>query len=356
MSYTQEEFDKIVEWKSLGLSSRKICDKLGWDRTRKSTVNQVYNRFLLICSEKPKGLLESPKLEAQVWAEPLPASSYQASGYQVDGIPTSILETSGYNPNGVNILYWDLETSPEEAYVWGRWKQNVADCQVKRYSHILTCSYAFNDGTPVGVKLSPEDVQNEDDLTAVVDMVLAINHADVIVTFNGKKFDLKYLKTRMLKWGLPPLKPVKHIDLFEQAKRHFRFPSNSVDNICKYLGFSQLKIKTDFDLWKRCLSTNDNISSIALEEMNIYCKGDIEVTRNLHKQMSGWVTGTNIGTIANYKQPENNTLRCKCGSDDIQPEQGFHYTSMNGFQLYRCGSCRGVTRINIKGDKLVEVV
>lgn len=341
MSYTQEEFDKIVEWKSLGLSSRKICDKLGWDRTRKSTVNQVYNRFLLSCGEKHKGLLESPKLEAQVCTEPLPTSSYQASGY---------------NPHGVNILYWDLETSPEEALVWGRWKQNVADCQVKRYSHILTCSYAFNDGEPIGVKLTPEDVQNEDDLTAVVDMALAINHADVIVTFNGKKFDLKYLKTRMLKWGLPPLKPVKHIDLFEQAKRHFRFPSNSMDNICKYLGYSTLKIKTDFDLWKRCLSTNDNISSIALEEMLKYNKKDVDVTRNLHKGMNGWITGTNIGTIVNHKQPENSTLRCKCGSDDIQPEQGFHYTSMNGFQLYRCVSCRGVTRINIKGDKLVEVV
>lgn len=346
MSYTQEELDKIVEWKSLGLSSRKICDKLGWDRTRKSTVNQVYNRWLEVTSVKIHPLRHIDN------SKPLEVKERKS----LNLVPQAILGIDGYKPNGVNILYWDLETSPEEAFVWGRWKINVADCQVKRYSHILTCSYAFNDGKPVGVKLTPEDVQNEDDLTAVVDMALAINHADVIVTFNGKKFDLKYLKTRILKWGLPPLKPVKHIDLFEQAKRHFRFPSNSMDNICKYLGYSTLKIKTDFDLWKRCLSTNDNISSIALEEMNIYCKGDIEVTRNLHKQMSGWVTGTNIGTIVNHKQPENSTLRCKCGSDDIQPEQGFHYTSMNGFQLYRCGSCRGVTRINIKGDKLVEVV
>ena len=82
---------------------------------------------------------------------------------------------------------------------------------------------------------------------------------------------------------------------------------------------------------------------------------DIEVTRNLYKKMQGWVTGTNLGAIVNHKNPEKHTLRCKCGSDDIFLEDGFHYTQQNGFQLYRCGSCNGVTRINSNGSKLLGV-
>ena len=57
----------------------------------------------------------------------------------------------------------------------------------------------------------------------------------------------------------------------------------------------------------------------------------------------------------NHKNPEKHTLRCKCGSDDIFLEDGFHYTQQNGFQLYRCGSCNGVTRINSNGSKLLGV-
>ena len=72
MSYTQEEFDKIVEWKSLGLSSRKICDKLGWERTRKSTVNQVYNRWLKVLGTNIQPVRHINNSPPKVLAEPLP--------------------------------------------------------------------------------------------------------------------------------------------------------------------------------------------------------------------------------------------------------------------------------------------
>lgn len=259
----------------------------------------------------------------------------------------------------LKVLYWDLETSPELGWVWGRWKQNLGDIQVERYSHLLSASYAFNDEPVQGSRLSVEDVANEDDLTVVIDIVQAINKADVIVSFNGKKFDLKVLKTRMIKWGLPPLKPVKHLDVMQIAKAQMRFPSNSMDNIAKYLGYSELKVATGgFDLWKRSMNHRNHIEcDKALESMLHYNKGDISVTRNLFKQFQGWSTGVNIGAIVNQLTPESQTLRCtKCGSDDMFVEDGFAYTATNGFQLYRCGCCRGVSRINSRGDKLVGVI
>lgn len=261
----------------------------------------------------------------------------------------------------LQVLYFDLENSPEQGYFWNRWKTNISEIQVERYSHLLSVAYAFNDGEVKSTRLTQRDVQNEDDLTAVVDIVQAINKADIIVTFNGKKFDLRVLKTRMMKWGLPPLKPVKHIDIYQIAKQQMRFPSNSMDNISKYLGYSIIKTETGgFQLWKSCLSKNPDEAEKALRDMEIYNQQDIAVTRNLFKQFQGWSTGVNVGVVVNQKQPENQTLRCtKCGGDDISViEDGFAYTATSGFQLYRCGNnnCRGVSRISGNGKNLVGVI
>ena len=250
-------------------------------------------------------------------------------------------------------LYFDVENSPCEYYGWGRFDQSFSQDQVKRESHLLTISFATNDDEVKSFKLSVDDVINQDDLTLVANLAQAINESDVIVGFNSKKFDLKVLKTRMLLWGLPPLQPKKHIDIMQQAKQHFRFPSNSMDNICKYLGYSVLKQNTGgFTLWRRCMETqNREESAKALEEMELYNRQDIEVTRNLYKKMQGWFTGVNVGTMTN-QITGNHTLRCsKCGSDYVYLDKGFHYTAQSAFSFYRCSNCLGVSRMSKKVDK-----
>ena len=48
--------------------------------------------------------------------------------------------------NDLKILYFDIETSPELSYTWRRFKENISDIQVLKYSHILSIAWAFNDG------------------------------------------------------------------------------------------------------------------------------------------------------------------------------------------------------------------
>ena len=127
----------------------------------------------------------------------------------------------------VNVLFWDLESSLMEGMFFRIWQENIQFKRITKQSHLLTASWAFNDEPVQGVRIAPDDVATSNDFDIVVKMVQAINKADVIVTFNGKRFDSKLLNTRALFWGLPPIKPVKHIDLFEQSKRLFKFPSNN---------------------------------------------------------------------------------------------------------------------------------
>lgn len=258
------------------------------------------------------------------------------------------------------ILFFDIETSPQVSYHWRNWDENISPIQTIKHSQLLTVSYAFNNEEVVGDKLSVDDVQYEDDLTLLVNIIDAINKADVVVTFNGKRFDLKYLNTRALYYGLPPIKPVKHIDLMEQAKKTFKFPSNSLDNILNYLGMSGKKKHSGFDLWKRCMETsNVEACSEALDEMLKYNIQDVEITRKLYYRLQGWFKQTpNLGVLSNSLN-DTSELRCsKCGSDDVSEiDGGMTFTTANTFKLYRCGSCRGVSRITSGNkQKLVGVV
>ena len=310
--------EDALRLRGLGFSSRKIGKALGLGKT---TINDYFKKY-------------------DTWNE--------------------VKETAKDNFNGMKILFWDLETSLMEGYFFRVWKENIPSTRIKKQSHLLSASWAFNNEEPVGVRLTPEQVKTGDDLEVVIAMIKAINEADTIVTFNGKKFDCKMLNTRALFWGLPPVKVVKHIDLFELAKRKFKFPSNSMQSISMYLG-EEGKMQTSGRLlWERCANYDKyDECDEALEEMLHYNKQDIVATRDLYFKFLGWSNNTpNMGTIANSVN-DTSVLRCvHCGGDDLTKMDSKGYTSMSSFDLYRCADtkCRGISRVNATGKVLVNAL
>lgn len=314
----KEWHEEALKLRGLGLSSRKIGKALGLG---KSTINYYFEKY-------------------DNWSK--------------------VKESTKDNFNGMKVLFWDLETSLMEGYFFKIWKENIQPHRIKKHSHLLSASWAFNNDKPEGVRLTPEQVKTGDDLEVVIALIEAINKADLIVSFNGKKFDCKVLNTRALYWGLPPVKNVKHLDLFEQAKRNFRFPSNSMQSISIYLG-EEGKIQTGSTrLWERCANYDDYIEcDKALKEMLTYNLQDINATRDLYYKFLGWSKNTpNIGTIANDIN-DTSSLRCvHCGSEDLTKMDSKGYTSMSSFDLYRCGNntCRGISRINATGKVMVNAL
>ena len=312
--------DSAIGLHKQGLSGRKIAKKLGMGKTQINDVLKAYR----------EGTLQTNKPEKKELV----------------------------------YCYFDLETSFMQGYFFDIWQINIP------MSHLLTASWAMNDDEPVGVRLTPEDVKTGNDLEVVVKLIEAINSCDVVVTFNGKKFDVKKLNTRALYWGLPPVAIPRHIDLMQDAKRLFKFPSNSMQNISQYLG-EDGKINTGGSrLWQRCAEyDNYEVCDAALQEMLEYNLQDINATRDLHKRFMGWSKNTpNIGTITKKVRgkdlKEDTELLCvHCGSSGVSKimidgiaKQG--YTSVSSFDLYRCGesTCRGVSRVNASGKALVNYI
>ena len=320
MNYQQWHQDALSLHQS-GLSGRKIAKKLGRGKSQINDMIKAYKEGTL--------QLKEPKKKELVYC------------------------------------YFDLETSYMQGYFFDIWNINIAMSQVTKQSHLLSASWAINDEEPVGIRLTPEDVKTGNDLEVVIKLIEAINSCDVVVTFNGKRFDVKKLNTRALFWGLPPCVMPRHIDLMQDAKRLFSFPSNSMQNVSQYLGLDGKIATGGSRLWQRCAEyENYNACDSALQEMLTYNLQDIVATRDLHKRFMGWSKNTpNIGTIAKSKDGLDG-LRCThCGSNDVSKimvegvsKKG--YTAVSSFDLYRCGEsdCRGVSRVNASGKALVNYI
>lgn len=325
MNY-QDWHSVALELSSQGLSGRKIAKQIG---KAKSSVNDVLkaHREGLLKLEKPKD-------------------------------------------KEIKILFWDLESSLMEGYFFRIWEENIPYHRITKHSQLLSNSWAFGDDEPSGVRVTPEQVKTGDDLHVVLDMIEQINKADLMVTFNGKKFDEKLLNTRALYWGLPPVSYPKHIDLMQDSKRRFKFPSNAMQNISMYLGLNGKIENSGNRLWERAAKWQDyETCEQALKDMLKYGLQDINATRDLYYRILGWSKTTpNIATITKQVQgkdlKEDTELLCThCGSSDVSKividgmvKQG--YTSVSSFDLYRCGesSCRGVSRVNASGKALVNYI
>lgn len=72
---------------------------------------------------------------------------------------------------------------------------------------------------------------------------------DAWVTQYGKMFDIKFLNTRLLKWGLAPVDPRPHIDTYFIVKAHMRLSSGSQAQLLSFLGTSQQKHHLGPDAW-----------------------------------------------------------------------------------------------------------
>lgn len=275
------------------------------------------------------------------------------------------LELSEPEPKKLNVLYWDLESSLMGTLTFGIWNQNISGNRITKHSHLLSNSWAFNDEPPQGVRLSPEDVEGSNDLMVVVDSIKAIEKADLLVSFNGKRFDVPLLKTRALLHGLPPIKFPPHLDLMQEAKKNFRFPSNSMQNISLYLGEHGKLATSGRNLWERCYHhENHTDCDEALSQMLEYGLQDIDATRDLHKRLQGWFKSpVNIGLITKeingVNTKDNHELLCPhCSSKDVDKIGSKAYTNSSAFEIYRCGNstCRGLSKSNVKGTKLTHYI
>lgn len=286
---TSEEKEQIILLREKGLSSRQIANEIFGDKaSRKSTIND----FL-----KSTG------------------TAYKAP------------------ENKVKILFLDIETAPAAGFYFGnRYEINISQDQVISESFILTYSakYLGNENVIYGA-LDYDEVKAEDDYRIVAELYDLLNEADIVVAHNGKAFDIKVINARLVYNKFNPPLPYKVVDTLLLARRAFKFPSNKLDALCKYLGIGGKISIAGFATWKGYLNGDPK----SMEEMVEYNNNDVLILEELYLTLRAWDNQhPNLNVYAGGKD----VCPC-CGGESFALVRKFSYTNVSEFTTYHCNEC-----------------
>lgn len=98
-----------------------------------------------------------------------------------------------------------------------------------------------------------------DDRAVVKAIVEELRNYDVWIAHNGLKFDVPFLRTRLLAHDLPPLPNNKLIDPLQLARSKLRMSWNSLEKLAQHLGCNQ-KTQVDGEHWLRAALDGDRKS------------------------------------------------------------------------------------------------
>lgn len=232
----------------------------------------------------------------------------------------------------MKLLTLDLETSPNLAHVWALRDQSVSLSQLRESSRVISFAAKWRGDKRV---MFHSDHHDGHDAMIVAAHAL-LDEADVLVTYNGKRFDTPHLRREFLLAGLEPPAPFAEVDLYQVVRNRFRFPSNKLDYVVQALGLGEKASHEGHDLWVKCLAGDD----AAWRRMARYNKQDVVITERLYERLIPWVPKhPHVGLRSG-----NEGASCqRCGSSRLQ-KRGFAYTPLGVFQQLQCQGCRSWSR------------
>jgi hypothetical protein len=305
MKYAEWQVKAVVELKKQGTTHREIAKTVFGRESYASTVWYILNSYLYNATAVPK--------------------------------------------QGPKVLVFDLETSPELGYVWGRFKQFLAPVQVKQRSYLLTWSAKwlgeeevmadaipnhrpkfyteFEEEDPYAVERGAYN--EEDDFEVVRSIWNLLDECDVAIAHNGLRFDFPYLNSRFVFHGLGMPSPYKAVDTCKIAKKYFRFASNSLKELGIYLGIETPKLDTNFQLWIDCMEGKKEAWDYMLE-YNVF---DVKLLEEVYYRLRHYDKAA--PNLALYY--DDDAVRDPVtGSVDVTKLEGkFAYTASSAFPTYR---------------------
>lgn len=245
--------------------------------------------------------------------------------------------------SAMKILHIDIETSPNKVYCWGLWQQNIYLDQIVDSGKTL-CWAAKWHGSNKILFNSLYDQKSKGGMIKEIHSLL--DEADVVVHYNGKKFDIPVLNKEFILAGLTPPANYKEIDLLRVARHRFRFTSNKLDYVAQILGIGAKLNHKGMELWKGCME-NDIKSWRVMEKYN---KQDVKLLEKLYIKILPW-----IQQHPNHGLYVDNRPVCKnCGSAKVI-KKGVEFTGVGKYQRYKCGDCgtplRGAVLLNSAAER-----
>lgn len=236
---------------------------------------------------------------------------------------------------GPRVLLFDIENTPNIAYTWGKWQQDVNRFEKEWW--MLCYGYKWLGEKRSHVVAQPDFTGYERDRTNDRQLVKAlrdlVDEADVVVAHNGDKFDLPKSRARWAIHGLKPPSPVKTVDTLKVARRYFMFNSNSLGDLGETLGLGSKGSTGGFDTWLGCMAGDPK----AWARMTRYCKQDVNLLEAIYLRLRPFIETGHPNMALLTDKP---AACCRCGqSDRALKSTGWRYYGVTKRRRFRCPSC-----------------
>lgn len=226
----------------------------------------------------------------------------------------------------MKILFLDLETSPNLAYAWGLFQQNIAINQMVSSTEVICFGARWNDSKKVIFK----SVHHHGKEAMLAEMHKLLEEADVVVGWNSASFDTKHMMREFFENGMLPPAPYKDLDLMRVVRSRFKMPSYKLDYVAQKMGVGAKVKHSGFDLWVACMANDKK----AWKEMKEYQIQDVNLLVDLYALLRPWIKN---GPHAALHSGMDNGCR-NCSSVNLH-RRGTAKTASATYQRFQCQDC-----------------
>lgn len=216
-------------------------------------------------------------------------------------------------------IFFDIETSFNVVACWQiGYKLNIGPESIIK-ERAIVCICWKEEGSK---KVNYLTWNKGDDKAMLIKFAKIMNSADELIGHNSDAFDEKWIRTRCLKHEIPLLPDFKTVDTLKLSRKGFRFNSNKLDYISKFLGLKG-KVETGgYQLWQDIIFKN---SKTAMNKMVKYCQNDVVILEEVYNRLAPYIVSTsNKGQHIGHG-------KCSCSNC------GSKHTISNGTRLSASG-------------------
>lgn len=179
----------------------------------------------------------------------------------------------------MKILSYDIETSYNIVKAWrAGYNLVITHKDIIKERAIICISYKW-----LGEKVQHLTWDSkQSDKKMLEKFINILNEADLKVTHNGDKFDLKWIRGRAIKHGISMPPDITAIDTCKESRKLFNLNSNKLDYIAQYLGVGGKIATGGLQLWDDVILNKD---PKALKKMVRYCDNDVVILEKVYNKM-----------------------------------------------------------------------
>ncbi len=215
--------------------------------------------------------------------------------------------------SNVSVLAFDIETLPMIASTFRLFKANIRQESIIENTSIFCASWRMVDqnGNPKSPVESVTILDDQkrfnrniyDDEHVVRKLKGALDKADVYLFQNGQAFDLRHFNTRALNHGLDPVPNKQCIDTLKQARKHFRFDSNKLDFMGRFLRQGEKMDTGGMELWDNIIQSkyppvgkepDRDLTIKSIKYAEKYCRQDVNLLIKVYKRLRPYITLPNF--------------------------------------------------------------